>query len=157
MKSRVKNILKNKLFKWIIWSLLIIWLFHEWYSIYIDSYNFWQLEKAKPILDTIEYEKIEWFGLLKKFNYIYDANIIPIKNCYYVSSFNGNESYIFWFQLESIIYKTIYWTKNYAYPKYDKPLSRMCMWWAWPFNGAWWCRDMSRIWFEEIISNPCIN
>ena len=110
----------------------------------IDRYNFEQLEKAKPILETI-WEKDERFSSLNEFNERYSADIKPIKNCYYVSNYNGNEKYIFWFKLESLFNIYLY-KKNYlAYPKYDIPY-----WKRLPANY-----DYNFFSFEEIILKPC--
>ena len=53
MKEKYKKILKNKNIKIIL--LIILWLFilQQSYAIYVDMYNFRQLEKAKVILNEI--------------------------------------------------------------------------------------------------------
>lgn len=159
IKKIFKKCIKSKILKTILLLLLTLWILKEWYSIYIDMYNFWQLEKAKPILETIKKsENNQWFGLLKNFNFLYKSNISPIYNCYYVSNSNWEQPYIFWFKLESFAYKSIYNTKYYAYPKYDIKRSTWCVWWARVTKKSeFWCRDRNRLYFEKIISNPCEN
>jgi len=159
MKEKIKNIVKNKYFKIII--KLFVWLFlllilsfvlvavysftFEKDKIAIDRYNFEQLEKAKPILETID-ENTKKFYNLKEFNERYNAWIKPIKNCYSINMNNWKYFYKFWFRLESLLYIYIYRTKLFAYPKYDTPYQNVCM---------WGCFDWNRKAFERIISNPC--
>jgi hypothetical protein len=50
-------------------------------------YNFRQLEKTKPILESIS-KDANHFYTLKEFNELYNSSIKPIKNCYYVSNSN---------------------------------------------------------------------
>ena len=146
MKEKIKEIFKQidiKIFK--IWFLILLVLFivRELYWIYIDNYNFKQLEKAKPILETI-WESDERFFSLNEFNERYNTDIQPIKNCYYVSNYNWNEKYIFWFQFESLFNMFIY-KKNYlAYPKYDIP-----------YGKRLYYDDYNLFVFEEVISKPC--
>jgi len=82
---------------------------------FVDFYNFRQLEKAKPILESIKPDdkKFSWFN---NFTEKYDVNIRPIKNCYSITNNNGIYPYLFGFQLESYIYIYIYWSKIYTYP-----------------------------------------
>ena len=96
--------MKNKYFKVWIGVILLIGIIFEWYPMYVDMYNFRQLEKAKPILESIPEDAYK-FNTLKDFNERYDANIQPIKNCYYIGSSNGEEKYLFWLQLESRYFK----------------------------------------------------
>lgn len=159
MKEKIKNIVKNKYFriiiKFFIWFLLLLILSFILVAIYsftfekdkiaIDRYNFEQLEKAKPILESIP-ETDERFYSLKEFNQKYNANIKSIKNCYDISNDNWSEKYIFWFKLESYIYIYIYRTKLFAYPKYDMPYKNFCV---------WECIDLNKRTFENIISKPC--
>ncbi|NVP17846.1 hypothetical protein HUU51_03970 [Candidatus Gracilibacteria bacterium] len=113
-------------------------------KIAIDRYNFEQLEKAKPILETIG-EKDERFFSLNEFNERYGTDIKPIRNCYYVSNYNGNEKYIFGFKLESLFNIYIYKKNYFAYPKYDMPyLKRL------PADY-----DLNLSMFEETILKPC--
>ncbi len=107
MKEKIKKIVKNKYFKIIVFILLWLFILKESYAVYIDRYNFKQLEKAKPYLEKID-KNTKDFSNLKKFNEIYNVDIQPIKNCYYTSNSNWNEKYIFWFKLESLIYIYIY-------------------------------------------------
>ena len=132
-----KNVNLKILKKSLLGVLLLTIFLYSWIFIYsyifeqdkitIDKYNFSQLEKSKPILDSI-YREAKRFYSLKEFNDIYDANIKPIKDCYYVSNSNWNEKYIFWFKLESLIYKFIKFWENYAYPKYYLPTDYACTW-----------------------------
>lgn len=134
----------------VLWVLFLIW---QSYAVYIDMYNFKQLEKAKPILESIP-KDAETFYNLKQFNEIYNANIKPIKNCYSVNNYNWKYRYKFWFKLESLIYIYIYWDKYYVYPKYDTPKSRLCFWLVvWWWGGG--CYDDNRLHFETVVSNPC--
>ncbi len=117
MKEKMKNIVKNRYFriiiKFFIWFLLLLILSFILVAIYsftfekdkiaIDRYNFEQLEKSKPILESIP-ETDKNFYSLKEFNQKYSADIQPIKNCYYIRNYNWDEKYIFWFKLESLIY-----------------------------------------------------
>ncbi len=149
MKEKIKNIVKNRYFKIIVFVLLWLFILRESYAVYIDMYNFKQLEKAKPYLETID-KNTKKFYSLKEFNVIYSAWIKPIRNCYDVSNYNWNEKYIFWFKLESLIYIYIYKTKYYAYPKYDAPYRNWCEVWL-------GCYDKNKEIFERVISNPCEN
>jgi hypothetical protein len=54
----------------------------------IDRYNFEQLEKAKPILESLPVNAPKFYSL-KEFNEQYKADIKPIKNCFSVSNFNN--------------------------------------------------------------------
>lgn len=116
----------------------------------IDKYNFEQLEKVKPILESIP-KDAKKFYTLKELNEIYNADIKPIKNCYVVNNDNWKYSYIFWFKLYSKKFIANYWTEYYAYPKYDFPVHKICAW----FGGKWECQDYNLNQFEYTISNPC--
>ena len=134
------------------WYLLILWYsyFFEQDKIAIDRYNFEQLEKAKPTLGKIPQEEKKIFTIWE-FNKLENINIEPIKNCYYISNSNWDYTYIFWFKLESLIYKVLYFWENYAYPRYDMPVHYFCWW-------SKYCRDDMIWWkFRWIISNPCRN
>ncbi len=154
MKLNFKKITKKKIVVGVltlvlvlVWILVMWWMidiFVEWDKVKIDVYNFQQLEKAKPILKSLP-KDAEKFYNLREFNEQYKANIKSIKNCYYISNRNGKESFIFWFQLESDIYKLLYWN-IYVYPKYDLPIDEIC---------TSKCEDINRPYFERIISNPC--
>ncbi|MDD3793235.1 MAG: hypothetical protein PHI37_00280 [Candidatus Gracilibacteria bacterium] len=160
MKEKIKNIVKNKYFriiiKFFIGFLLLLILSFILVAIYsftfekdkiaIDRYNFEQLEKAKPILESIP-ETDGRFYSLKEFNQKYNADIKSIKNCYYVINYNGDEKYIFGFKIESLIYIYIYRTKLFAYPKYDLPFDPMY------YSGG--PGDRIKNDFIETISNPC--
>ena len=64
-----------------------------------------------------------------------------------------------WFKLESSVFKSMYWTEYYAYPKYDLPVSNFCIWWAESLDiteKTWgWCYDANKKAFIRTISNPC--
>lgn len=68
-------------------------------NFYIDKYNFKQLEIVKNTLDWKKTESYS-FQKLSEFNEKYNLNIEPKKDCYYISSENWDESYIFWFKLK---------------------------------------------------------
>ena len=53
MNEKIKKFFKNKYFKIIIVVLLWLFILRELYAVYVDMYNFRQLEKAKPYLETI--------------------------------------------------------------------------------------------------------
>ncbi|MDD2907317.1 MAG: hypothetical protein PHH98_01640 [Candidatus Gracilibacteria bacterium] len=124
MNEKIKKIIKLiniKLIKKIILILLGLFILsfiliaiysftYEKDKIAIDKYNFEQLKKAKPILESIP-ETDKKFYNLKQFNQKYNATIQPINNCYSISNDNGNEKYIFGFKLESLIY--IYIEQSY--------------------------------------------
>ena len=77
----------------VILVFIILYLVFDARNIYTDIYNFKQLEKAKPILESINVE--EKYFWLDTFNSKYKADIQPLKNCYYVSSENWAYSYIY--------------------------------------------------------------
>ena len=152
----LKNFNVKILKKSLIWIILFIISLYAWVFIYsyifeqdkiaIDKYNFEQLEKVKTFLDSKDNFE---FKNLKEYNTKYNQNIEPLKNCYYVSSINWSKSYIFWFQLESLIYKFIKLWGNYAYPKYDLPVDYVCTWWnSCNYDFIFWR-------FNKTISNPC--
>lgn len=158
--------MKKNVLVTLIWFLLLVILFllinlffsdkiEEFKNVRIDEYNFKQLEKAKVILNNIPQDSKKFYSL-NEFNELYDINIKPTKNCYYVSNSNGKENYIFWFKLESQEYKNKLWEEYYAYPKYDLPYDESCfpseiIW----FPGEWVCMDMRKERFLGTISNPC--
>jgi hypothetical protein len=53
----------------------------------IDQYNFEQLEKVKAVFQNRS-EDVLTFNSIEEFNVQYNAGIIPIKNCYYLSNNN---------------------------------------------------------------------
>lgn len=131
----IKNLNKQIVKKWL-WYIVIfiisiyilVWMYSlafEQDKLEIDRYNFWQLEKVKLILKNVPEKEMDFYTI-KKFNEIYNADIKPIKNCYVISDSNWDKPYIFWFQLESMIYRFIYIWKNYAYPSYSRPSRRVC-------------------------------
>ncbi len=113
---------------WIIllWTAVIIYSFiFEKDKIAKDKYNFEQLEKVKDFFVNKNMDTLR-FDSLRDFNSQYSLNIKPINNCYYFSSFNWKQDYIFAFQLESLKNKIIYLGNNYIYPKYDLKKKRAC-------------------------------
>lgn len=157
---KIIKFLKSQKFRNIVlYTLLWIFTLYVWVFIYsiiferdklvIDRYNFEQLENTKPILASIK-KTNEWVFSLKEFNKKYHTSLKPINKCYFVRNFNGDYPYIFWFQLESLIYKFLYFWKNYAYPKYALPYSSFCIWWP-----GWWCYDWSKELFKLTIDKPC--
>jgi len=167
MKNKTKKILTILLI--ILLSPIFIYLLVDWKNLYVDMYNFRQLEKAKPILESL-WENDKHFYSLKEFNEIYNINIKPIKNCYSISNDNWEYNYNFWFMLESYIYIYIYWKKSYIYPWYDMPYENTCFWqWICEDEPDWidtpysqakcefnsYCDGSSIIKFEETISKPC--
>lgn len=155
MEEKIKNIYKIiiKLLAWFLWLLILSFILVALYSfifekdkIAIDKYNFEQLEKVKPILESIPVNDKKFYSL-KEFNQKYNSDIKTIKNCYYISTYNWDFPYIFWFQLESSIYIYIYRTKLFAYPKYDLPFV--------PLYYSGWPWDRNRSWFNYIIWYPC--
>ncbi len=128
----------------ILWILFLIW---QSYAVYIDMYNFKQLEKVKTLLNK-KYNVELSFKDIVDFNHQYNQNIKPIWNCYYLSSYNNKEKYMFWFKLESLIYTYTYWTKYFSYPKYDIPYWHLCLMWK-------WCFDANKEDYIKVISNKC--
>jgi len=156
MSEKIKKIVKNKYFKIVIVVLLWLFILRELYALYVDMYNFRQLEKAKIILEKIP-EKDRKFYTLYDFNKRYWENINPIKNCYEMSNDNWKYPYIFWFKLESIIWILIYRKLYYTYPWYDLPINKMCAWislWK-PSKNQWCIENFLYRDFIETISNPC--
>lgn len=155
----MKEVIKNKTKKiWIIILIILlpifIYLLIDWKNLYVDMYNFRQLEKTKTILDSIP-KDVKNYPTLREYNENYNLNLIPIKNCYYVNFKNWKYPYIFWFKLESYIYIYIYKTKFFSYPDYDLQVKL-----AWPLFSTKplpddYNPDSTRRIFENVISNPC--
>jgi len=141
----MKEIIKKISFKKVLWLLWLILVLFESYNMFIDFYNFSQFKKAKPILESLTWNEKTFYNI-NDFNKIYDAWIKPIKNCYVINNNNWKEQYLFWFQLESFIFKKIYWTSEYSYPSYDMPYVSVCF---------WTCYDKWKRSFTKVISNPC--
>ncbi len=146
--------MSNKTRKLILrWILLIFSIFItlEIINISTDIYNFKQLKKVQYILKDLSREDKQ-FLYLKDFNTIYNSNIKPLRNCYYIRNYISKDRvlYTFWFKLYSITYKLYYLHNFYVYPKYDIPYSNWCIWWQ---NGE--CFDINRRAFENIISSNC--
>ena len=116
-------------------------------NIAIDEYNFSQLDKIKPLLEAIP-ANAKKFYTLKDFNTLYHGDIQPMKNCYYVSNDNGNEKYIFAFNLESKKYKRELSREFYFYPWYNLKNRTVCI---------WYCYDDNMKHVLNIISHPCQN
>jgi len=120
---------KSSLFRIVV--ILLIWalLIFEWKNIYVDRYNFQQLEKAKKVVKNLKWEQKYYpADNLKSFNYQFDTNIEPLdkRYCYdvYYSYFTEKKDYTFtfWFKLHSLLYKLIYGWEYYNYPyKRKKP------------------------------------
>ncbi len=149
MKENIKKIIKQidiKVFK--IWFLILLVMFivRESYWLYIDNYNFKQLEKVKIVLKDLK-RNDEQFLYLKDFNKIYNQNIKPIKNCYYLRNYKSEDRvpYIFWFKLESLFNIYLYKKNYFAYPKYDIPYEYFL-----PSRD-----DINFYLFNKTISNPC--
>ena len=164
MKEKLKKYAKI-LAKIILIILPLFVIIHEWYWLYIDSYNFQQFEKVKVILKDLKKED-KTFYQLKDFNAIYNTNIQPIKNCYYVNNFEvlNEQGYNFWFLFESWFNQIKYKSEFFVYPKYDIPVHRMCLWGVFinePFWKNFWhsqsygCDDINKTHFEWTISKPC--
>lgn len=138
----------------IYWLVGIYSLIFEQDKIAVDRYNFEELSKSKQTLDKVKTS--DRFDNLNEFNNLYGINIKPIKNCYYLSDNNWEYTYLFWFQLESLIYKFLYLGKNYTYPSFDLPKDVICFgdW----HGGNWWlCEEINHSSFIRTISNPCKN
>ena len=111
-----------------------------------DTYNFTQLEKVKEVFSQHAWKKYS-FNSLEEFNLKFWAEIQPQKNCYFLTSYHTKHSFIFWMKLESLFYKVIYLTSDYAYPNYDMPYGNICNWIT--------CKDGLKSWFLETISTIC--
>lgn len=88
------------------------------------------------------------FYTLKEFNHLYNANVEPKKDCYYVSNVNWDKRYIFWFKLYSELYRQKYKRFYYASVSYDLPYDIIC---------AGYCYDRNMELFLRTISHPCEN
>ncbi len=80
----------KKFGKWFLIATVIFLVLHEIYGLTIDIYNFRQLEKVKIILKDLKRTDKQFF-YLKDFNKIYNANIQPIKNCYYLRNYSTED------------------------------------------------------------------
>lgn len=128
-----------------------MFVLYEFYGIGVDKYNFRQLEKVK--IDLKDNETKTRFIDVVDFNNQFNEDIRSLKNCYYLSSDNWTEPYIFWFKIESLVYQYIYWTQYFSYPKYDLPISELCFWVGRIDGGS--CDDVNKARFLRTISNPC--
>ena len=111
-----------------------------------DTYNFTQLEKVKEVFSQHAWKKYS-FDTLEEFNLKFWGEIQPQKNCYYLSNYGTKHDYIFWMKLESLFYKVVYITSDYAYPSYDLWFRNICNWIT--------CRDANKSSFLETISTIC--
>ena len=159
--------------KTIITLLVLLILSIAWYIYYqydkenlkIDYYNFQQLEKAKNVVKNLKWEqKLYRARGLKDFNYQFDTDIEPLdkRYCYYVYySFdkeNNKPVFEFWFKLHSLLYKMMYMSDNYAYPKLIKPkkIPEDCFNNQWKlYKVLWKCADPNYSYFISAISEPC--
>lgn len=146
-----------KIVSWIVWIILLCLSIGAFYvfiidkeNIEIDRYNFEQLEIVDNII--MNDKKYDYaFRDIGEFNKIYKTKIQPIKNCYYIDKYNGDEKYLFWFKLESLLYKIKYKNSYIAYPKYDLPVKTIRL------NKPSKLDHLDRNYFNfiEHISNPC--
>ena len=86
------------------------------------------------------------FSNIEDFNKLFNTEIIPNKNCYFLNSKNGKFPYIFAFQLESNKYKKQYGADVFVFPGYDLWRAEVC---------TWTCYDIIKSHFENIMSYPC--
>lgn len=150
--KKLKNLLKNKYFKIMILIILSLFILRESYKIYIDMYNFKQLERVKTILDELPKDSYS-FKNIKKFNDSFNQGIQPIQNCYFLIDRNRfvyknawSWWYVFWFKFKSIIYKLKYKADNYSYPEYNLPILPFC-------DDS--CYDTFKSKFEHTLYSPC--
>ncbi|MDD2907323.1 MAG: hypothetical protein PHH98_01650 [Candidatus Gracilibacteria bacterium] len=151
----LKNVNLEILKKSIIGILLFIIFLYSGVFIYsyvfeqdkiaIDKYNFEQRDKVKSIIEKDKYYNIA-FRDIKQFNSLYNSDIKPIKNCYDITKYNGDEKFLFGFKLESMIYKFKYFGENYAYPSNNLSKKSPCK--------NYGCISTREI-FIDIISKPC--
>jgi len=158
-KVNIKNLKKTSIIFLVFLFTLYLWTFTYSYlfekeKITIDNYNFKQFEKIKIFLKDKRKGTFK-FDDLKNFNEKYKLEIKPIKNCYYLSSYNWDEKFLFWFQIESLFYKIIHFWKNYAYPKYDIPSKRICTGMVVDWTVGECYNDNRYNHFKAVISNPC--
>lgn len=124
----------------------------------MNIYNFKQVKKIKSIVSTINIEEYNFMNL-NSFNNSLNQNIKPIRNCYYVNNnlkptrnryyVNNNiknDSFVFWFKIYSFLYKILYSSSYYTYPKNNEPKKLDC---------SSLCYDIIDPVFIETISNPC--
>lgn len=137
----------NKNFKrtllWIAWVFIVVQLFFT----IVDIYNFSQLKKAIPILEELP-EETEKFYTVNKFNDLTNFNLKPIYKCYYISNNTKDDTYIFGFKLNSLLFQFYQGTDEYAYPYYNKEYWHFC-------DGK--CYDKARDIFKKTISHSCDN
>lgn len=141
-------------------------LAYEQEAIQIDEYNFSQLEKVKQILKEVPIEEYD-FRNIEEFNEQFNADITPIKNCYYIEATEIIpirykeiwDWYIFWFKLESRKYQKKHNIEYFAYPEYSLSYNRACdadLWPWWLFDVVWMtCDDRSWWNFKWRTSRPC--
>ncbi|MDD2907400.1 MAG: hypothetical protein PHH98_02045 [Candidatus Gracilibacteria bacterium] len=124
MEEKIKKIILKIII--LILSIIFIYLLVDGKNLYVDMYNFKQLEKAKIILDNIPETNSKFYNL-SDFNKKYGAEIKPIKNCYTVSNNNGKYPYYFGFKLESKFLNLLYQDGYYVYPGYDIEVVPLCI------------------------------
>lgn len=113
----------------------------------IDEYNFSQLEIVKSRLDNLPRDSYVLNSYMD-FNEKFEDKLNPIKNCYYLRTWNWDNPYLFWFKLESEKYITNYWTWFYSYPSYDLPIDNFC------FSK---CIDRNYDKFINVVNSTCWN
>ena len=140
------NLLKKITIKKSLIFIVLIFILFEIINISTDIYNFKQLEKVKIILNDLKRENKQFLNL-REFNEIYNVDIKPIKNCYYLRNYNSDdkEPYTIWFRLESLTYKIKYMKNYLIYPRYNLKEGTICIMWG-------GCNDMNFIFFIETIS-----
>jgi len=173
---------KSSLFRIVV--ILLIWalIIFEWKNIYVDRYNFQQLEKAKKVVEKFEKS---WKRLalpvysLDDFNYWkwtdflvwMWADIEPLDKRYcYDVYYDKNPTwpwyvFEFWFKLHSLLYKLRYGWEYYNYPhkKIEPKESEECKkakkatsnlpWIKWiPPVCVWWTYYYR---YMRIVNNPC--
>ncbi len=164
--------------KIIITLIVLLILTISWYKYYqydkenlkIDYYNFQQLEKAKKVVKNLDWQQKYYRARsVSDFNYQFDTDIDPLdkRYCYYVYySFdkkNNKPVFEFWFKLHSLLYKLLYMSDRYAYPKKiekSEP-SEACKeerklpyrWLTWMPVCAWLNTYYYR--YLDTINNPC--
>jgi hypothetical protein len=166
--NKIKELYKkSSLFRIVV--ILLIWalIIFEWKNIYVDRYNFQQLEKAKKVIENIpENKKTYSVRNLKQLNSKFKADIEPLdkRYCYYVyyqfDKEKNKSDFEFWFKLHSLLYKLMYMSNNYAYPKpIEKPKpSKECerqakasIWYTWVPACFWWYYHI----YLDTINEPC--
>jgi len=161
---------KSSLFRIVV--ILLIWalIIFEWKNIYVDRYNFQQLEKAKKVIENIpENKKTYRVRNLKQLNSKFKADIEPLDKRYcYDVYYDKNPTwpwyvFTFWFKLHSLLYKLIYGWEYYKYPNWIhksepseqcKKEMELSKWrYTWIPSCAWLNAYYYR--YMRIVNNPC--